>query len=55
MCNPKLTYDDTSKNKKINTYFFNEIELNKTPEKILGILEMPVLWNSCIKRDNSKK
>lgn len=51
MCNPKMTYDDTSKNKKINTYFFNEIELNKTPEKILGILEMPVVWNKLYKKE----
>ena len=51
MCNPKMTYDDISKNKKINTYFFNEIELNKTPEKILGILAMPVVWNKLYKKD----
>lgn len=51
ICNPKMTYDDISKNKKINTYFFNEIELNKTPEKILGILAMPVVWNKLYKKD----
>lgn len=51
MCNPKMTYDDMSKNKKINTYFFNEIELNKTPEKILGILAMPVVWNKLYKKE----
>ena len=51
MCNPKMTYDDVNKNKKINTYFFNEIELNKTPEKILGILAMPVVWNKLYKKD----
>lgn len=51
MCNPKMTYDDINKNKKINTYFFNEIELNKTPEKILGILAMPVVWNKLYKKD----
>lgn len=51
MCNPKMTYDDMSKNKKINTYFFNEIELNKTPEKILRILAMPVVWNKLYKKE----
>ncbi|MDY3060767.1 glycosyltransferase [Fusobacterium sp.] len=51
MCNPKMTYDNINKNKKINTYFFNEIELNKTPEKILGILAMPVVWNKLYKKD----
>ena len=51
MCNPKMTYNDMSKDKKINTYFFNEIELNKTPEKILGILAMPVVWNKLYKKD----
>lgn len=51
MCNPKMVYDDASKNKKINTYFFNKIELNKTPEKILGILAMPVVWNKLYKKE----
>ena len=51
MCNPKMTYDNINKNKKINTYFFNEIELNKTPEKILEILAMPVVWNKLYKKD----
>lgn len=51
MCNPKMTYDDMDKNKKINTYFFKEIELNKTPEKILGILAMPVVWNKLYKKE----
>lgn len=51
MCNPKMVYDDANKNKKINTYFFYEIELNKTPEKILGILAMPVVWNKLYKKD----
>lgn len=51
MCNPKMTYDNITKNKKINTYFFNEIELNKTPEKILWILAMPVVWNKLYKKE----
>lgn len=51
ICNPKMAYDDMSKNKKINTYFFKEIEMNKTPEKILGILAMPVVWNKLYKKE----
>lgn len=51
MCNPKMTYDNISKNKKINTYFFKNIELNKNPEEILGILAMPVVWNKLYKKE----
>ena len=51
MCNPKMTYDNIEKNSKINTYFFKNVELDKTPEKILGILAMPVVWNKLYKKD----
>lgn len=51
MCNPRMTYDDIQKNKNINVYNFNSIELSKTPEKILGILAMPVIWNKLYKKE----
>lgn len=51
MCNPKMTYDNKEKNSKINTYFFKNIELYKTPKEILGILAMPVVWNKLYKKD----
>ena len=50
MCNPRMTYDDSQKNKNINVYHFDSIELNKNPEKILGILAMPVIWNKLYKK-----
>lgn len=51
MCNPRMTYDDIQKNKNINVYHFGSIELNKNPEKILGILAMPVIWNKLYKKE----
>ena len=51
MCNPRMTYDDIQKNKNINIYYFDSIELNKNPEKILGILAMPVIWNKLYKKE----
>lgn len=51
MCNPKMTYDNIEKNSKINTYFFKNIELERTPKEILGILAMPVVWNKLYKKD----
>ena len=51
MCNPRMTYDDRQKNKNINIYHFDRIELNKNPEKILGILAMPVIWNKLYKKE----
>ena len=51
MCNPKMTYDNIEKNSRINTYFFKNIELEKTSKEILGILAMPVVWNKLYKKD----
>ncbi len=51
MCNPKMVYNNKERNKNINTYQFESIDLNKTPEKILGILGMPVVWNKLYKRE----
>lgn len=51
MCNPRMTYDDTQKNKNINVYHFNSIDLSKFPDEILGILAMPVIWNKLYKKE----
>lgn len=51
MCNPKMVYENPQKNKNINTYSFENIELKKNPKQILGILGMPVVWNKLYKKD----
>lgn len=51
MCNLKVVYDNKEKNHNTNVYSFKKVDLEKEPEKILGILAMPVLWNKLYKRE----
>ena len=51
MCNLKVVYDNKEKNHDTNVYSFDKINLEENPEKILGILGMPVLWNKLYKKE----